>query len=360
MDYTVYQRKSDNKWVGCFYYRDERNKRKSIVAYGKTEREATKKIREKIYLYESGSLSTTTSRETLIGFLNDYINKNSGDKGKQWASTTVELYRSYVNQHLKPYFKDKKLNKLKPIDLDDYYEYKLEAGLSGNTVIKLHKFLNAAFNYGVKKDLMESNPCLKATAPKTTDYKPNIYEPEQFNALWQHVKDKYDRVPIALGAGCGLRRGEIFGLKWSDIDFENNTITIERTKTRLRSNIEKSPKTEQSNRTIIAPDYVINVLRDYKREKQVFNIENYIMEVKPDYYSKRFKYLLERFKLPPTRLHDLRHYNATLMMIAGVPDKIAADRLGHKDTTMLKKVYQHTQKSMDKIASEKINELLAK
>ena len=134
MDYTVYQRKSDNKWVGCFYYRDERNKRKSIVAYGKTEREATKKIREKIYLYESGSLSTTTSRETLIGFLNDYINKNSGDKGKQWASTTVELYRSYVDQHLKPYFKDKKLNKLKPIDLDDYYEYKLEAGLSGNQV----------------------------------------------------------------------------------------------------------------------------------------------------------------------------------------------------------------------------------
>lgn len=359
MNYTVYQRSSDNKWVGMAYYRDDSGKRKSIVSYGKSEREATKKIRMKIFDFENGYLHKS-SRDFLVDFLKDYVQKNSGTKGKRWAITTSELYNSYIDKHIAPYFKNHKIDKLKPIDIDDFYEYKLDSGLSGNTVIKLHKFLNAAFNYGVKKDLLTSNPCSKATPPSTTEYKPNIYESDDFARLWQYVKDKYDRIPIALGAGCGLRRGEIFGLKWSDIDFIKGTLSICLTRTRLYSDVTKLPKNETSSRTISVPAYILDLLRDYKIERQIYNDDEFIMHVQPGYYSKRFKWLLESFNMPPTRLHDLRHYNATLMMLAGVPDRVSADRLGHKDLTMLHRIYQHTQQSVDKIASERIGELFAK
>ena len=199
------------------------------------------------------------------------------------------------------------------------------------------------------------------TPPKYVEYVPNIYEMEQFNVLWQISKETYDRVPISLGAGLGLRRGEIFGLKWSDIDFDNNTVHIHNTKVRMSKEYTKGTKNESSERIVTAPRYVIDVLRDYKKEKQVFNINCYILDnIKPDNYSKRFCNMLRKYKLPPTRLHDLRHYNATIMLDAGIPDKVAADRLGHKDTTMLKRVYQHTLKSMDLQASEILNDRLAK
>ncbi|WP_455715667.1 tyrosine-type recombinase/integrase [Anaerosporobacter sp.] len=354
MKYNVYQRSSDSRFVASSDVgADAFGKRKRIVAYGKTEREATKKLREKLFEYENSDIKDT--KETLVAFLSEYIKRNKDN----WADTTVSLYEMYVTKHIEPYFKTQKVKDLTPIMVDDFYSYKIESGSSSNTVLKYHRFLNSAFNYGVKKDIITKNVCEKATAPKHIDYSPNIYEQDQFNQLWNYVKDKYDRVPIILGAACGFRRGEIFGLKWTDIDFKNCKIKIQETCVRFDKTIIKDPKNQFSKREISVPKYVIDVLKDYMKEQKVINLNSNIMTVDPSYYSHRFKWILNKYNLPPTRLHDLRHYNATLMMNLGIPDKIASERLGHKDTTMLKKIYQHNQKSVDKATSEKINEVFS-
>ena len=106
----------------------------------------------------------------------------------------------------------------------------------------------------------------------------------------------------------------------------------------------------------------MDTLKSYKDElgkKKVVDINNYILPITPAYYSQRFSYLLDKFNMPHIRLHDLRHFNATMMMNNGVPDKVAAERLGHSDTTMLHKIYQHVQVGMDKKASETLNNIFS-
>lgn len=363
---SVYQRKSDKKWVGCVdltntQYADPSKKRDRKMVYADTEKEAQKKLNNLIYEIQNG-LYIAKSKDTLVDFLKDYVKLNAST----WAETTMPLYKMYIDVHIAPYFGKKPLSDIKPLDLDKFYLYKIETPnakgktLSPNTVVKLHKFLNAAFNYGVKKDIIRENICKKATPPKTEQYKPNVYSEQQFFMLWDYVKDKYDRVPIALGAGLGLRRGEIFGLTWKDIDFKNNLITIKETRVRFDKTITKKPKNEASERIVHAPQYVMDTLKGYKNEQKVINMENRILSVTPSYYSERFRWLLNKFDLPKTRLHDLRHYNATMMLKYGVPDKVASERLGHSDTTMLKKVYQHVLTDMDKSASEKLDEIFNK
>jgi integrase len=97
-------------------------------------------------------------------------------------------------------------------------------------------------------------------------------------------------------------------------------------------------------------------LKLYKiRSKHTEPEDKLITKWKPGAYSERFKKLLKRHKLEHTRLHDLRHYNATIMMHYNVPDKVAAKRLGHANTVMLKKTYQHVLKGMDENAALQIN-----
>jgi integrase len=96
-----------------------------------------------------------------------------------------------------------------------------------------YKYLKSTFAYGVKKDILKSNICDKASPPKFEEYSPATYDEEQFLELWNHVQNKYDRVPIALEAGVELKRSEIFGLTWNNIDLKNGTITIEKTKVRF-------------------------------------------------------------------------------------------------------------------------------
>ena len=348
----VRQRKSDGRWYGTAELKpNSYGKRQRKTVYGLTKKEAEIKLNNLKFEINNGTYVNTT-KDTLVAFLNDYLELNS----PRWEETTLELYKMYVRVHIEPYFTVKKLESVKPIDLDKFYNFKLKS-MSGNTVIKLHKFLKAAFSYGVKKDMLKFNICDKASPPAFKQYKPATYNEEQFLELWGYVQKKYDRVPIALGAGVGLRRGEIFGLRWGDIDFKNNKITVEKTRVRYNKTIEKTPKNETSARTIHVPQYVMDTLISYKKEQKIININNHILNITPAYYSQRFSYLLDKFKMPHIRLHDLRHFNATIMMNNGVPDKVAAERLGHKDTTMLHKIYQHVQVGMDVKASETLNNI---
>ncbi|OYO51433.1 hypothetical protein CG709_19740 [Lachnotalea glycerini] len=120
------------------------------------------------------------------------------------------------------------------------------------------------------------------------------------------------------------------------------------------------PKNETSKRTIIAPDYVIDTLRDYyERKNNPPKLENIITRWKPQSLSEMFSNLLKKHNLDQIRLHDLRHYNAVIMLHNGISDKVAAERLGHSNVSTLREVYQHVLKEMDEEAANKINESIS-
>lgn len=382
---SVYQRKSDGRWVGYVVIGDPEDGKRAPrkYVYGDSEEEAWDKVNELKYYIQTDQY-IAPCKDTLIEYLRDYHKIHAGynmwDKkakrpdNAKWEETTAELFKMYIDVHFAPYFKDMKLKDIKAITLDKFYNYKMttereyevkhsqkiikkkKPPLSSNTVIKLHKFLKAAFHYAVINDKIKKNPADGVQTLSFEKYKPTVYNEDQFIKLLDAVHGTDEEIPIILGAGCGLRRGEILGLKWRNIDFKNKTVTIEATEVNFTSNKIKKPKTETSARTIIAPDYVMDILnRYYKSKGKPGGEDNIVTRWKPKSLSERFKILLDRYGLTHIRLHDLRHYNAVIMLRSGISDKVAAERLGHANVSTLREVYQHVLKDMDQAAAEKIN-----
>lgn len=130
------------------------------------------------------------------------------------------------------------------------------------------------------------------------------------------------------------------GLTWNDINFNTHVIYVRKANVHVNGNvIEKGTKTRNSYREVVAPSYVIERLSLYKNVGFIYPKENGSAENGGN-YSKRFSRILKNAGLPHTRFHDLRHFNATMMLKHGIPDKEAAERLGHSDINMTKK-YQH-------------------
>lgn len=370
---SIYPRKSDKKWVGAITVDKEIYGKSRIVVYGNTKDEAETKAYQTLYEIQTNQYVAPT-KDTLISFLRYYYKVCL----PKWEPTTAELYKMYIDVHFEPYFGDAKLKDIKTLTLDQFYNkkiteervVKIKKGdklvdkslppVSVNTVIKLNKFLKAAFNYAVINDKIKKNPTIGVKLSSPTQYKPTVYNEDQFMKLLECVHDKDEEIPIILGAGCGLRRGEICGLRWGNVDFSNKTITIDKTEVSFTKTLEKDPKTETSKRKIKAPGYVIDVLYKYYIKHDSPEPESKVVtRWKPKSLSGRFNELLDNYGLEHIRLHDLRHYNAVVMMKCGVPDKVAAERLGHSNVSTLRKVYQHVLKDMDADAANKINDSIS-
>ena len=386
---SIYQRKSDGRWIGSIELESTNGKRNRKNVSAKTEKEVKRKANKLVYEIENGDYSEP-SKDTLIGFFKEYHKVRAGcnmweddyiypEKAK-WAVTTAELYKMYIDVHFEPYFGNIKMESVGTIELDRFCNYKLNtpreykvktkkgyvtqtrAPSSNNTVIKYRAFMKAAFNYAKINKRTKDNPADFVVLEEMEEYEPNIYNERQFLKLLNYIENTDDEIYVLIAAGCGLRRGEICGLEWKDIDFKEKTLTVKKARVRMKKNHEKIPKTRKSTRTIIAPDYVTDVLKKYKsklREEPTGN-DKIITRWKPQSLSERFKKLLDMFGLPRTRLHDLRHYNAVIMMKHGVPDKVASERLGHSNVQVLHKIYQHVQKDTDKAAADNINKMFDK
>ena len=387
MKASIYQRESDKKWVGSLSYgKKQDGTRNRIVKYADAEKDIESIMNTIIYEIKQGEY-VEQNKDTLIAFLKEYHGICSGvnawasvpsprpDKAK-WEETTSALFKMYIDVHFGPYFNETKLIDIKPITLDKFYNYKLITSrdylvlkngkpekkarppLSINTVIKLNKFLKAAFNYAVINEIIKKNPTVGVKLNTKEEFKPTVYGEEQFINLMDHVRGTDDEIPIVLGAGCGFRRGEIFGLRWKDINFGKSTITVEKTAVRFNKNIDKDrAKNKTSQRTITVSGHVMETLEKYRNRFDEIDPEGKIItRWKPGTYSERFGKLLTDYGMAHCRLHDLRHYNAVLMMRGGIPDKVTAERLGHSNVATLRNIYQHVFKDMDEAAADKIND----
>lgn len=158
-------------------------------------------------------------------------------------------------------------------------------------------------------------------------------------------------LPILLGAMAGLRRSEIAALTYNDVDFENKTITINKAMVLNNKNewIIKQPKTAAGNRKIQVSESIIDVAK--KRQAAALPL----ITLKPSHITDRFTDVLKRAGVPHFRFHDLRHYNASVMLALGVPDKYAISRMGHSTTNMLQNVYQHLIDEKQKEVNNQIN-----
>ncbi|EPR07738.1 site-specific integrase [Ruminiclostridium papyrosolvens] len=196
--------------------------------------------------------------------------------------------------------------------------------------------------------------------PKDTDkYEYYIYDENEFNALLDVVTGTKEEIPILLAGLCGLRASEIMGLTWNDINFDTHIINVRKVKVHVNGEvISKTTKTRTSYRSIKAPAYVIERLTINKNVDFVYPRKNGAAEHGGN-YGKRFTRKLKNAGLPHTRFHDLRHFNATMMLKKGISDKESAERLGHSDTNMTKK-YQHVLNNMKNRPADVLDTIVRK
>ena len=291
---------------------------------------------------------------------------------EQWleivkSTVSIPTYSSYVNavkSIIAPYFRKKKilLRDLQAHDIQMFYQEQLQR-VKASSVIHYHANIHKALKYAVKNDMIPSNPADKVERPKQDKFYGNFYDRDELNKLFEAVAGTKLELPVLLGAFYGLRRSEIVGLKWSAIDFEQNTITISHTVTSCNLDgkcvivAKDTTKTKSSRRTLPLLPYFHEKLlavkaqqernqklcgRSYNREfLEYICVDDIGDRFKPNYITSQFPKLLERNGFRKIRFHDLRHSCASLLLASGVPMKHIQEWLGHSDFSTTANIYAH-------------------
>lgn len=312
------------------------------------------------------------------------------DYALEWLSIYAEThlqyttYRSYkinLTVHIIPSIGNISLQDLKATDLDKLYKEKLErgrcdgkGGLSVRTVQYFHRIISEILNHAVKKQILNKNVADSATSPKPKKYNAQLYSLKEIKHLFSIIENTDMELPIKLSALLGLRRGEVLGITWNSIDFENKTLDITQQVISVSNKTYISiPKTEGSIRTLPLSEEFIKLLQEYK-DKQTVEISSYLdsytdnnlvfcksdgSPLNSDWFYKKYKNLLKMHNLKPIRFHDLRHSFATLMLEQGVDIKTISTLLGHSTIKITADIYthvlDHTKRKATNILSSIIN-----
>lgn len=355
---SIFQR-GDGRWVATINVgHDERGKRIRKTVYGLTKSEVQEKLTALHGQKRSGKLCKV-HRETL----GEYLARWLADSVKiQRRTNTYISYESEVRNHIIPRLGAKVMAKLTPLDIQRAYADMIREGKSARLVQACHMVLHRALKMAVHPfGLIPSNPCtgLRPSAPKT-EIRP--LTPEQaVKFLGSTTGDRLHPLYV-LAVTSGMRQGELFGLKWSDIDFAAGTVTVRRTLVRVPGEfLESEPKTAKGRRTIPIPAVAIEALEDHRRRMMVEGLagreyvflSRYGRNLRANGVRGRLRTALKRAGLPLVSFHALRHTSATMLMVDGVPAKVVSERLGHADVAITLNCYSHVQPSQQQDASDK-------
>ncbi|HMM22942.1 MAG TPA: site-specific integrase [Selenomonadales bacterium] len=259
--------------------------------------------------------------------------------------------------------------------------------LSANTIKKYHILLHTLLEKAVQWQLIPYNPANKVEPPKTVRHKKTVYDEEttgRFLLLLEGEDVKY-RAMALLSLASGMRRGELFGLEWRHVDFDNHTIVIEQSSQYLpgKGIFTKVPKTEASVRIISVSESIIDLLKQHKIEQSAKRLKlggtkeqggkwegadnpnnDRIFTTwsgapaHPDSMNHWLAGFIKANNLPPLTPHSFRHMAATYLITSGTDLRTVAGKLGHANSTTTQLVYSHLLKSAEKETANKMETFL--
>lgn len=294
------------------------------------------------------------------------------------SPTTIRGYRFKI-QRIDAALGKTSLAKLSGHLLDRTYREWLEEGLDPNSVHHLHRVLSSALRQAVKWDLLPYAPTARATPPTRRTRSKAIPSVEAVQSLIRTAEERGQPVfaaVIALGATTGLRRGELAGLRWSDVDLDARRLTVRRS---IKNDVDGSwipgpPKTHQVRR-IALDDFTTSVLathlaqaRRWAEEAGVsLAQESYALThdpsgatpIRPDALSGGFARIAKAARVGGVSLHTLRHFSASMLVASGRDVRTIAGRLGHSDASTTLRVYAHVVEGRDQDAADFLGSLIA-
>ncbi len=262
---------------------------------------------------------------------------------------------------------------------DDYFTTEIQShAYAKETIMKLKRTLATILADAKRQRLVEHNFASRDYIAPIQGYKKEvkILNDKEAKVLANYLHTEPNprwKIALLTVLFMGLRRGELAGLEWKDIDYENKTMTIARSVQDIIGFglITKEPKTENSKRTISMPDKLIEYLKEY--ETWWLNQKKYLgdrlgntdrlfctedgTDISPGLFRVWLQKTLAKVDLPKVTLHSLRHTNITLQLVAGVDMKTVSARAGHSKASTTSDFYSHFIKNSDIHASEIINKI---
>lgn len=359
----------DGMYTAILNIYDETGKRKQkyhalhIPVKG-NKRKAQAALDELIRNYESPEIKNERAKKEsplFVDFLLEWLELTAPTIER----TTYESYKSLITARLDGFFRARKLrlNELEPRHIRELHQSIFADGCNANTVIHYHAVIRKALQYAVKNDLVTENVADKVDRPKKSKYLAGFYSKEELSKLFDATKDDSMASVIQLAAYYGLRRSEVLGIRWSSIDFDRGTISINHKVTegkvggKTKIFAEDKLKTKSSFRTLpLIPAMRELLLKQQKKQLEYRTLfkssycqdfADYVcvdemgMLFRPNYVTDHFKLLLRQHKLRPIRFHDLRHSCASLLLSQGIPMKQIQDWLGHSTFATTADIYSH-------------------
>ncbi|OUS77256.1 site-specific integrase [Paenibacillus sp. MY03] len=327
-------------------------KRKRDYAFADSEAEAQKLLTEFNY-NQQRNIHVESSNITVFEFFehwfDNYVKYNCEE-------TTAYGYRNIL-KHVNSFLGGIELQKLNPTHIQQYYKHLLEEKrLSSNTVRKHHANIRKALDYALKQQYVYRNVADAVALPRKIDYEGKALTKEQLHDLLNTVKDTKLELPVYLAAYLGLRRSEIAGLQWENINMEQRILNVKTVRTSAGDNVViKRPKTSKSQRSLYIDDEILELLKKVRAKQDEYKQLLGKDYVKSDFVytredgkpyrvntvTEQFTVFLKRQGMPQIRLHDLRHTFASILHNEGIDLKSISEALGHSDIGTTNKIYTH-------------------
>ena len=364
---SIHRRKNGGWCAQFVVHTAEGPKRRTF--YGKTRREVDEKLTKAKADRESGLVLETGNPR-----LGDYLERWLVDSVRDTVRIkTFKGYDAAVRLHITPSLGKIKVKNVTPTHLRTLYREKLDAGLSARTVQLVHVTVRKALGQATKDGLIPRNVAEVVDAPRVVNKQMQPLTSEQSRVLMEAAKGDRHEALYVLAVTTGLRRGELLGLKWEDIDREAAVLRVRRALAfDARTLVE--PKTAKSRRGVRLTSYSLEALKAHRerqlnerrsrdglwRDHRLVFPSRVGTPLNPENLVKRsFKPLLERAGLPSLRFHDLRHTCATLLLSKGVNPKIVQEMLGHANISVTLDTYSHVLPDMQEVAVVAMDEVFS-
>lgn len=369
---SIYKRK-DGRWCGAVllgYDFEGKPIRKYI--YGKTRREVAEKLSKLLQDRDTGLLTPSKENYTLGQWLELWLKLY---KKPQLRQTTYDRYLTVIRNHLSNRIAGIPLERLRTEHLQGLYLHMEKQGLS-RSIRMLHTLINGSLKQAMKLGYVSRNVAEAATLPRKKQKEMKVLSEEELERFLESAKTFRLYPAFLLLISTGLRRGELLGLKWEDIDWDKKMIMVRRNLVEYRGKVVfQEPKTKNSCRTIPLTETALEELKNWRKKwleerlrlgpewpetELVFPSRVHTPE-RPRNFLRTFKVILEKAGLPPdVTIHSLRHTYATSLLKSGEHPKIVQELLGHSSITTTLDIYSRVMPGLKEQAQKKMENFLRK
>ena len=367
------RKRKDGRWEGRYVVGHDPITGKMISrnVLGKTQAQVKEKLRTAIE--NSKRLDyTQTGKYTVGQWMDEWFEAYAKVKVRPSSHQT---YKGYIENHIKPNIGDIPIEKLTSLQLQKFYRLlltegriprieseKQHRGLSAKTVRNINQVISSAMDMAVRHKLILSNPTEGCELPKVEHREMKTLPAEQLGAFLREAEESGVYELYYLDLATGLRRGELLGLKWEDVDLQNGIIHVRRQVARVDGEVKEMPlKTKNSYRNISISQDAVAMLTEMEAHRS----SDYVFPsstggpISPDGVNNMLHRVLKRAGLPSIRFHDLRHTFATLALQNGVDIKTVSGMLGHFSAGFTLDTYAHVTTSAQKEAARTMGNVLA-